>query len=72
MAAGVFYGVQKDFLFSRSVKALPGPQLAGRIQEAYETIKKVPSTIFALHGCCLTSLDRTRRTSDVLHIVGSY
>jgi hypothetical protein len=47
MAAGVFYGVQKDFLFSRSVKALPGPQLAGRIQEAYETIKKVPSTIFA-------------------------
>jgi hypothetical protein len=43
MAAGVSYGVQKDFMFSRSVTSLLGPQLAGKIQDAYETIKKVRS-----------------------------
>ncbi len=41
MAAAVFYGVQKDMLFSRTVTQLPGPQLVGKIEAAYETIKKV-------------------------------
>ena len=44
MAIAIFYGVGKDYMFSRTVKELPGPQLGGKIREAYSTIKQV---------CCL-------------------
>jgi hypothetical protein len=41
MATAMFYGVGKDMMFSRTVTQLPGPELNGRILEAYSTIKKV-------------------------------
>jgi hypothetical protein len=72
MAAGIFYGVQRDFLFSRSVTTLPGPQLAGRIQEAYETIKKVLYTTTSTHELWLRHSDRVCRTLDVLYVLSSY
>lgn len=48
MAAGLFVGLQRDVLFSRTVTELPGPQLAGKIRSAYETIKKVRSDTYSL------------------------
>lgn len=45
MATAMFYGVGKDYMFSRTVKELPGPELGGKILEAYSTIKQVHCTL---------------------------
>lgn len=68
MAAALFVGLQKDFLFSRTVTQLPGPQLRGKILMAYETIKKVRDLIVLRR--LLTFLDRVCGTLDVVHVVG--
>jgi hypothetical protein len=41
MAVALFYGVGRDFMFSRTVTELPGKELIGKILEAYSTIKQV-------------------------------
>ncbi|KAF1961219.1 hypothetical protein CC80DRAFT_488548 [Byssothecium circinans] len=53
MATAMFYGVGKDFMFSRTVTQLPGPELVGKILKAYSTIKQIE---FAVILMSLTAL----------------
>jgi hypothetical protein len=58
MATAMFYGVGKDFMFSRTVTQLPGPELIGKILEAYSTIKQVRYAPDKQNVMLLTLLDR--------------